>query len=77
MIVDETLDLLRMLYGQEIETVTIDKIMIGVFFSGVKLSDGSGGISYTPVTDLHSATGSHSMAGGAPCSCTAQRNGCS
>ncbi len=64
MIVDETLDLLRMLYGQEIETVTIDKIMIGVFFSGVKLSDGSGGISYTPVTDLHSATGSPSMARG-------------
>ncbi len=55
MIVDETVDLLRQLYGEQIKKLTIERIVIGVFFSGVRLSDGSGGVAYTPTSDLHDA----------------------
>lgn len=44
MIVDETADLLRGLYGDELRGLAIERAVIGVFFSGIKLSDGSGGV---------------------------------
>ncbi len=64
MIVDKSVGLLQALYGREIDTVRIEQIVIGVFFSGVKLSDGSGGIAYTPVSEFHGGAGSPSIAGG-------------
>jgi len=33
--------------------ITIEKIVIGVYFTGIKLSNGCGGISCTPIADLH------------------------
>jgi uncharacterized protein len=53
MILDETSDILLGLLGREADEIAIERIVIGAFFTGVKLSDGSGGISYTPTADLH------------------------
>ncbi len=53
MILGETGDLLLELLGEEAEDITIERIVIGAFFTGVKLSDGSGGVAYTPTADLH------------------------
>jgi uncharacterized protein len=53
MILDETARLLKGLLGNETDLITIERIVIGVFYSGVKLSDGSGGVAYTPAADLH------------------------
>lgn len=53
MILERTAGLLRCLYGGDVKGITIEKIIFGVFFSGVKLSDGSAGVAYTPMADLH------------------------
>jgi uncharacterized protein (DUF4213/DUF364 family) len=53
MIIDETVDLLLRLLGARASEITIERIVIGAFYTGVKLSDGSGGVAYTPVADLH------------------------
>ncbi len=66
MVLDDTLQLLRDLCGDHVERVTIERIVIGVFFSGVKLSDGSGGVAYTPMADLHDATCCPAMAAESP-----------
>jgi uncharacterized protein (DUF4213/DUF364 family) len=66
MIVDETADLLRNLYGETIRSIRIERIVIGLFFTGVKLSDGSGGVAYTPADDLHGVACCPSMAAERP-----------
>ncbi|MBA4390964.1 MAG: hypothetical protein C0399_08500 [Syntrophus sp. (in: bacteria)] len=53
MIVDETADIIRELYGKYLKHITIERMVIGIFFAGVKLSTGSGGVSYTPAADIH------------------------
>lgn len=62
MVFDETIGLLRTLHGKGLKDIRIESIVIGVFFSGVKLSDGSAGVAYTPTADLHSHTCCPSMA---------------
>jgi uncharacterized protein (DUF4213/DUF364 family) len=47
----------------EYDTITIERVMIGVFFTGVKLSNGAGGVSYTPVKDIPQAVCCPSSAG--------------
>ena len=66
MVLDETIELLRGLHGEGLRDVRIDRIVIGVFFTGVKLSDGSGGVAYTPTADLKSHTCCPSMAAERP-----------
>lgn len=56
MILDETAENLLDLLGEEAGYTTIERIIIGLFYSGVKLSDGSGGVAYTPSADLHKGT---------------------
>jgi len=68
MIFDRTLDLLQRLQPERIRDLKIDKIVIGIFFTGVKLSDGSGGVAYTPRDDLHGVTCCHSMVAERPAS---------
>jgi len=68
MIFDRTLERLQRLQGERIRDLKLDRIVIGIFFTGVKLSDGSGGVAYTPRDDLHGATCCHSMAAERPAS---------
>ncbi len=53
MIVQKTVERLRQLYGQKIDTITVERIIVGVFFTGVKLSTGFGAVGYTPHAQLH------------------------
>lgn len=48
-LLSETYDSIRNMLGESIESLTIDRIVIGLFFIGVKLSNGIGGLCFTPV----------------------------
>ena len=54
-ILEETIAEISEVLGSEIGTITIDRIVIGIFFTGVKLSDGSAGISFTPIKEIPEA----------------------
>lgn len=54
-ILEETLADIRDILGSDFETITIERVVIGIFFTGVKLSDGSGGICFTPVKEIPEA----------------------
>ena len=47
-LVGETLELLRRLHGPALAGLRIERAVVGAVFSGVKLSDGSGGIAGSP-----------------------------
>ena len=48
-ILRETIEILKQNLPDSFDTVTIEKAVVGVFFTGVKLSNGYGGICFTPV----------------------------
>lgn len=48
-ILKETEKLLVDKYGERINTLTLKKAVIGIFYTGVQLSDGSSGICFTPI----------------------------
>lgn len=48
LILNEAADILRSYYGAAMESLFVEKLVVGVFFTGVKLSNGCGGVSYTP-----------------------------
>lgn len=54
MILDETAALLRRLLGKDLSGLRVERAVVGVYFSAVKLSDGSGGMASTP-PDLKAA----------------------
>lgn len=47
-ILNEAADVLRCHYGAAMESLFVERLVVGVFFTGVKLSNGSGGVAYTP-----------------------------
>jgi uncharacterized protein len=61
LIIDETVTMIEELYGELLKEITIERLVIGVFFTGVKLSSGCGGISYTPTSEIHGPRGSASI----------------
>lgn len=48
-ILKDTVALLRQKLPDSFSNVTLEKVVVGVFFTGVKLSNGYGGICFTPV----------------------------
>ena len=62
-ILNETAGLVKAKLASEYEAITIERVMIGMFFSGVKLSNGFAGLSYTPVKDVPQAVCCPSSAG--------------
>lgn len=54
-ILRETIDLLRRELGETMDTLTVERVTIGIFFTGVKLSNGRGGICFTPIKDIPEA----------------------
>jgi uncharacterized protein (DUF4213/DUF364 family) len=62
-ILQSTAELVKQKLGAEFEKLTIDRLAVGLFFSGVKLSNGAGGVSYTPVKDIPQAVCCPSSAG--------------
>jgi uncharacterized protein len=51
----EATEFLYALYGQELERINIERLIVGVFCTGVKLSNGHGGIAYTPLEAVQHA----------------------
>ena len=47
-IIAETAIRLRQLLEQDLSRLIVDRLIVGVFFVGIKLSNGSGGVAYTP-----------------------------
>ena len=62
-ILQSTAQLVKQKLSAEFEKLTIDRLVVGLFFSGVKLSNGAGGVSYTPVKDIPQAVCCPSSAG--------------
>lgn len=52
-ILDQTVDVICEQYGGQLRNITVERLAIGIFFTAVKLSTGSGGISYTPALEIH------------------------
>jgi len=62
-ILQETAQLIKQKLGIDFEKLTVERIAVGLFFSGAKLSNGAGGVSYTPVKDIPQAVCCPSSAG--------------
>ncbi len=56
------------LYGGELESMTVERAVIGIFFTGVKLEGGAGGCCFTPVKDIPQAVCCPSSAAAMPIS---------
>jgi uncharacterized protein (DUF4213/DUF364 family) len=64
-ILDEAALTLRGLYGSELDTLAIERLVVGVFFAGVKLTNGCGGVAYTPPDVIRNA-GNRILKGSTP-----------
>lgn len=62
-ILDETARLVKEKLAADYEAISVERVVIGVFFSGIKLSNGYAGLSYTPVKDVPEAVCCPSSAG--------------
>jgi uncharacterized protein (DUF4213/DUF364 family) len=62
-ILQETAQLVKQKLVSDFEKLIIDRVAVGLFFTGVKLSNGAGGVSYTPVKDIPRAVCCPSSAG--------------
>ena len=51
----ETVDTVRNILGDEIEGITVERAVLGLFFTGVKLSCGHGGLAFTPIKEIPEA----------------------
>ena len=54
-ILRETVDRIVDAFGSDLEMIKIERAVFGLFFSGVKLSTGHGGVCYTPVKEMPEA----------------------
>lgn len=48
-ILQESVDIVRNKVGEKLKDITVENVVMGIFFSGVKLSTGQGGMCFTPV----------------------------
>lgn len=51
----ETVQEIRKTLGSTLETLAVERTVIGLFFTGVKLSNGAGGLCFTPVKSIPEA----------------------
>gem|GEM_PF-3730162 len=54
-ILDETIGEIREILGSDFDSITVERVVIGIFFTGLKLSDGSAGLCYTPTKEIPDA----------------------
>ena len=55
-ILAEAADCLRQRYGGLLGDLSVERVVVGVFFTGVKLSNGCGGVAYTPPENIQRAS---------------------
>jgi uncharacterized protein (DUF4213/DUF364 family) len=54
-ILSETIEHVNKILGKSLDNLTVERAVFGLFFSGVKLSDGSGGLCFTPIKEIPEA----------------------
>lgn len=54
-IIAETIEKIEQTLGSQLDQITVDRAVFGLFFSGVKLSTGHGGLCFTPVKEMPEA----------------------
>ncbi len=54
-ILERTINLVKDILKSEIDTITVERAVFGLFFTGVKLSTGHGGLCFTPVKEMPEA----------------------
>lgn len=54
-ILTETARLAEAKLGADFQRLTVERLVIGLFFTGVKLSNGCGGVSFTPIKEIPKA----------------------
>lgn len=54
-LLEETADQVKSILGEKINELAIERAVFGLFFTGVKLSDGQGGLCFTPVKEMPQA----------------------
>lgn len=54
-LLEETATKVKDILGDKINDLSIERVVFGLFFSGVKLSDGQGGLCFTPVKEMPQA----------------------
>lgn len=54
-ILEETMEILKAKASLLLDKVTVDDLVLGIFFTGVKLSTGHGGVAFTPVGEIPEA----------------------
>lgn len=54
-ILEEVASILEGRLGKELEGLEVERFVVGLFFTGVKLSNGAGGVCYTPVKEIPKA----------------------
>jgi uncharacterized protein (DUF4213/DUF364 family) len=64
-ILAETIDILRHELGAKLDAIVIERAVIGIFFTGVKLSTGHAGVCATPIKEMPEAVCCPSSAGAA------------
>ncbi len=55
-ILGEAAECLISLYGEQLPSLSVERLVVGVFFTGVKLSNGCGGVAYTPPETIRRAS---------------------
>lgn len=54
-LLNETVQQVERCLGSELDALSIERAVFGLFFSGVKLSNGEGGLCFTPVKEMPQA----------------------
>lgn len=54
-LLQESADILKKYFGERLDKMVVERAVFGLFFSGVKLSTGHGGLCFTPVKDIPEA----------------------
>lgn len=54
-ILEESIHYVEQALGPELDQITVERAVFGLFFSGVKLSTGDGGLCFTPVKEMPQA----------------------
>jgi uncharacterized protein (DUF4213/DUF364 family) len=54
-ILTETIEQVNKILGKDMDNITVERAVFGLFFSGVKLSDGHGGLCFTPIKEIPAA----------------------
>jgi len=54
-ILRETIAEIRSRFGDALAGISVERVVIGIFFTGVKLSNGHGGLCFTPIKEIPEA----------------------